>query len=434
MLCYAIDQKVSNIGSPTTATMYRNLHSDVNPHSASGFFQPSYSTKLETTSGDVPAGYGMQPTSSSSVDTTYPGSNLAHDYSSSFHVSNLSSQNEPTSSQGSWGTSALYPNTGFPPVLSGSGWETMGPHFPHPHSAPHGPASYPMSSSLPQTPLMSGSGSPGASAATLTGIECFGNPSEVHSSVGLHLSTMHPATMSIQRRPYEWINKNAYQNAQPQQGKTRTKDKYRVVYSDHQRLELEKEFRFSRYITIRRKAELAVQLGLSERQVKIWFQNRRAKERKANKKSGEGLKSTSEQEVDDIDGGDDNESEHSGHVLPSSPVLPSSHIQNAHMPQQAANMMNYSQPTDVSQHDSSGVGSSLHDPQDSGIAQHHPHMTYQYDMSPQGLTYPPMVSLDIKPIVSAGENVTIAVTSATNSVTSERAAVTKTTFGNEHVQ
>ena len=53
-------------------------------------------------------------------------------------------------------------------------------------------------------------------------------------------------------------------------GRTRTKDKYRVVYSDHQRLELEKEFHYSRYITIRRKAELANSVGLSERQVSFY--------------------------------------------------------------------------------------------------------------------------------------------------------------------
>ncbi|CAL8355133.1 unnamed protein product [Merluccius merluccius] len=73
-------------------------------------------------------------------------------------------------------------------------------------------------------------------------------------------------------------------DAQLSEGRTRTKDKYRVVYSDHQRLELEKEFQYSRYITIRKKAQLSLELNLSGRQVKIWFQNRRAKERKLSRR------------------------------------------------------------------------------------------------------------------------------------------------------
>ncbi|KAL7042257.1 hypothetical protein ACKWTF_001085 [Chironomus riparius] len=71
------------------------------------------------------------------------------------------------------------------------------------------------------------------------------------------------------KSPYEWMKKPSYQS-QPNPGKTRTKDKYRVVYTDHQRLELEKEYHYTRYITIRRKTELSQILSLSERQVKIW--------------------------------------------------------------------------------------------------------------------------------------------------------------------
>ncbi|KAG7275734.1 hypothetical protein CRUP_009837 [Coryphaenoides rupestris] len=80
-------------------------------------------------------------------------------------------------------------------------------------------------------------------------------------------------------KAFEWI-RGGGTGHQVSGGRTRTKDKYRVVYSDRQRLELETEFQCSCYISVHKKAQLSLELGLSERQVKIWFQNRRAKERK----------------------------------------------------------------------------------------------------------------------------------------------------------
>jgi len=50
-------------------------------------------------------------------------------------------------------------------------------------------------------------------------------------------------------------------------GKTRTRDKYRIVYTDQQRYELENEFIMSKYISIPRKSALSLTLSLSERQV-----------------------------------------------------------------------------------------------------------------------------------------------------------------------
>ncbi|XP_053330009.1 homeobox protein CHOX-CAD-like [Spea bombifrons] len=101
----------------------------------------------------------------------------------------------------------------------------------------------------------------------------------LHSVDSNHTTAISPISQS--QNSFDWMRKTVQSTST---GKTRTKEKYRVVYTDHQRLELEKEFHYSRYITIRRKTELAASLRLSERQVKIWFQNRRAKERKLFKK------------------------------------------------------------------------------------------------------------------------------------------------------